>query len=144
MVANSAGFDEPVSGQTFSDVPPGSPFYKYVERLAARGYISGYRDGTFRAASWITRGQLSKITSNSAGFTETIPPGTRNFEDVPGTGTFWVFIERLAKRSIVGGYACGGEGEPCPGVYFRPGNNVTRGQAAKMVANTFFPNCATP
>ena len=39
-------------------------------------------------------------------------------------------------------------GEPCvaPGnrPYFRPGNNVTRGQTAKIVANTFFPGCSTP
>jgi hypothetical protein len=144
MVANAAGFDEPVSGQTFSDVPPGSPFYEFIERLAARGYISGYADGTFRAGSRVTRGQLAKIVANSAGFTEPIPAGTRSFKDVPGTGPFWVFIERLSKRGIVGGYPCGGEGEPCPGAYFRPTNNVTRGQAAKMVANTFFPGCATP
>ncbi|HEX8221949.1 MAG TPA: S-layer homology domain-containing protein, partial [Chloroflexia bacterium] len=144
MLANSAGFDEPVSGQTFSDVPPGSPFYTYIERLAGRGHISGYGDGTFQPGSWITRGQLAKIASNAAGFTDTIPPGTRTFEDVPNTDPFWVFIERLSKRNIVGGYPCGREGEPCPGVYFRPWYNVTRGQAAKIVANTFFPNCAIP
>ena len=28
--------------------------------------------------------------------------------------------------------------------YFRPANNVTRGQSAKIVANTFFPGCQTP
>jgi hypothetical protein len=25
--------------------------------------------------------------------------------------------------------------------YFRPNNDVTRGQAAKIISNTFFPNC---
>jgi S-layer homology domain len=33
----------------------------------------------------------------------------------------------------VSGYTCGGQGEPCPGLYFRPGNLVTRGQLSKVV-----------
>ncbi len=27
--------------------------------------------------------------------------------------------------------------------YFIPGNNATRGQTSKIVANAFFPNCTT-
>jgi hypothetical protein len=45
----------------FSDVPPGSTFYAYVETAHARGIISGYRDGTFRPSEHATRGQLSKM-----------------------------------------------------------------------------------
>jgi len=44
----------------------------------------------------------------------------------------------MACRGIINGYPCGGPGEPCNGnddPYFRPGNNVTRGQFAKVVAN---------
>jgi len=47
---------------------------------------------------------------------------------------------------VMGGYACGGEGEPCgPGnlPYFRPNANATRGQVAKINSNTFFPGCQT-
>ena len=55
----------------------------------------------------------------------------------PGT-TFYDFIQRLASRSIIGGYACGGVGEPCvPPTnrpYFRPNNAVSRGQTSKIVA----------
>jgi hypothetical protein len=51
--------------------------------------------------------------------------------------TFHEFVERLASREIIAGYACGGPGEPC-GVgnkpYFRPFAGVTRGQTAKIVA----------
>ena len=43
------------------------------------------------------------------------------------------------------GYACGSAGEPCvPPTnrpYFRSTNNATRAQTAKIVANTFFPEC---
>jgi hypothetical protein len=38
-------------------------------------------------------------------------------------------------------------GEPCDTEqrpYFRWGNPVTRGQASKIVANTFYPGCQTP
>ena len=52
----------------FSDVPEGSTFYVYVRCLACRGIVSGYGDGTFRPNNNVTRGQLSKIVSNAAGF----------------------------------------------------------------------------
>jgi ribosomal protein L30/L7E len=42
----------------------------------------------------------------------------------------------MACRGTVGGYPCGGPGEPCPGTYYRPNNDVTRGQLAKIIANT--------
>jgi hypothetical protein len=51
--------------------------------------------------------------------------------------TFYEYVQRLASRGIIAGYACGGPGEPC-GVgnlpYFRPGAGVTRGQTTKIVA----------
>src|SRR5687767_13850664 len=45
MVSNARGFNEPVSGQTFHDVPPSHTFYAWIQRLAARGIMSGYRCG---------------------------------------------------------------------------------------------------
>ena len=45
---------------------------------------------------------------------------------------------------MISGYACGGAGEPCPGLYYRPVAPVTRGQTAKFISNAFFPNCQTP
>jgi hypothetical protein len=159
IVSNSAGFNEPVSGQSFEDIAPGSTFYEFIERLTARAVMSGYPCGGlnepcvppgnrpyFRPNASATRGQLSKIVSNAAGFSE--PVSGQTFEDVPPGYTFYEFIERLASRGVMSGYACGGPGEPCvlPGnrPYFRPGNNVTRGQTSKIVGNTFFPDCITP
>jgi len=159
IVSNSAGFQEPVSGQTFEDVPPGSTFYEYIERLTSRGVMNGYPCGSagepcippanrpyFRPNASATRGQISKIVSNAAGFQE--PVSGQTFEDVPPGSTFYDFIERLASRGVINGYPCGGPGEPCiPPLnrpYFRTNNNVTRGQTTKIVANTFFPGCDTP
>ena len=120
---------------SFTDVEPGSTFYQYVMCLACRDIVSGYSDGTFRPGNPVTRGQLSKIVSNAAGFSD--PVSGQSFEDVAPGSTFYEYVERLASRGIIAGYACGGASEPC-GVgnlpYFRPGAGVTRGQTAKIVA----------
>ncbi|MEO8285779.1 MAG: S-layer homology domain-containing protein [Chloroflexota bacterium] len=155
IVSNAAGFSDPASGQLFQDIVPANTFYVWVQRLASRGYISGYPCGGpgepcgsgnlpyFRPGNNATRGQISKIVSNAAGFNEP-PADNQIFADVPPSSTFYEWIQRLASRSIMSGYPCGGPGEPCGAgnlPYFRPGNNATRGQTSKIVANTFYPNC---
>ncbi len=160
IVSNSAGFNEDAGEQIYEDVPPASPFYTWINRLSRRGHMGGYPCGTvpnepceppndrpyFRPNFNATRGQLSKIVSNAAGYAD-IPAG-QIFEDVPPDNAFYMWIQRLASRGIMGGYPCGGEGEPCiepdNRPYFRWAATVTRGQSTKIVANTFFPNCQTP
>jgi len=121
---------------TFTDVPQGSTFYPYIHCLACLGIINGYPDNTFRPNNNVTRGQLSKIISNAAGFND--PQTMQMFQDVPVGSTFFDFVGRLASRGYIGGYPCGGPGEPCgPGnlPYFRPNSNATRGQISKIVSN---------
>jgi len=157
IVANSADMHEPVHTWTFQDVPPDSTFYEFIERMASRGIIGGYNCGGpgepcgpesrpyFRPGSNATRGQISKIVSNAAQFGE--PAGAQVFEDVPPSNPFYEWIQRLVHRSIMGGYNCGGPGEPCgpeSRPYFRWPNNATRGQTSKIVSNTFFPECQAP
>jgi hypothetical protein len=125
-------------------VQPDSTFYAFVHCLACRGIIIGYSDGTFRPNNDVTRGQAAKIVANSAGYNETIPPTQQTFNDVPPDSTFWVYIERVALHGAISGYSCGGEGEPCPGRYFRPTNNMTRGQLAKVDATAAGYNEAIP
>jgi competence protein ComEC len=124
----------------FTDVPVGSTFYQYIHCLFCLGIVSGYSDGTFRPFNNVTRGQLSKIVSNSAGFNDT--PTGQQFQDVPPTGVgseFYTYIYRLAHRGFITGYPCGGPFEPCvpPGnlPYFRPNANATRGQISKIISN---------
>ncbi|HYO48467.1 MAG TPA: S-layer homology domain-containing protein, partial [Chloroflexia bacterium] len=159
IVSNAAGYVDDVAGrQTYTDVPSTQTFWLWIERLSLHGVMGGYNCGGtgepcdsqnrpyFRPQNNATRGQLSKIVSNAAGYND--PSAGQQFEDVPTTNTFYAEIQRLASRGIMGGYPCGGTGEPCvpPGnrPYFRPASNVTRGQASKIVANTFYPNCVTP
>ncbi|MDQ3705205.1 MAG: S-layer homology domain-containing protein [Chloroflexota bacterium] len=155
IVANAAGYNDTPTGQTFQDVPPDSPFYAFIERMSSRSIISGYACGGpgeecvapdnrpyFRPAKNVSRGQLTKIVSNARGYSDT--PAAQTFEDVTPSNAFYLFVERLVSRGVMSGYACGGPGEPCQAgnrAYFRPGMDVTRGQASKIVGNSFFPNC---
>jgi hypothetical protein len=160
IVSQSAGFSEPPGEQFYEDVPPASPFYQWINRLSNRGYIGGYQCGLvpeepcippgnrpyFRPNAPATRGQLSKIVATAAQIND--PVEGQTYTDVGPTSTFYLWIEQLSQRGVMGGYPCGTvPSEPCDSEnrpYFRPNNNVTRGQASKIVSNTFFPNCVTP
>jgi hypothetical protein len=159
MVSNAAGFDEDPGPQIYEDVDGNNPFYQWINRLSRRGHMGGYPCGTvdaepclppdnrpyFRPGNSATRGQLSKIVSNTAGLSGT--PSGQYYTDVPIGHPFYVWIMRLTAAGAISGYPCGGPGEPCDSQnrpYFRPYNNVTRGQASKIVANTFYPNCKPP
>ncbi|HST06219.1 MAG TPA: S-layer homology domain-containing protein [Chloroflexia bacterium] len=157
VVSNAAGFSEPHSEQSFEDVAMGNTFYDFIERLVSRGIINGYPCGGtgepcgggnlpyFRPSANVTRGQTSKIVAIAA-LLPAPPIGQQSFEDVPEGSTYWSWIESLAGIGAINGYPCGGLGEPCGptnGPYFRPAADVTRGQAAKIVSNTFFPSCHT-
>jgi hypothetical protein len=160
IVANAAGFNEPADAQQYEDVTINSTFFLFIWRLTTRGFVLGYPCGGpgepcvppdnrpyFRPNGNATRGQISKIIAGAAGLPMP-PPDQRTFEDVPQSSTFFEEIEAVANTGAINGYACGGPGEPCmpPGnlPYFRPGNNATRGQTSKIVANVFFPGCYTP
>ena len=147
IVGLAAGFNEPVTTQTFEDVPPGHTFYQYVERMALRVIIVGYPCGGlgepcgpdnlpyFRLGVTVNRAQLSKIASLAFGFQD--PVSGQTFEDVVPQNHFYPYIENLAGRSIINGYPCGGLGEPCippwNRPYFRFGNSITRGQVVRFV-----------
>jgi hypothetical protein len=157
IVANAADLDDPPGARIFEDVPEDSTFFEYIQRLTNEGYISGYPCGGadepckpgnrpyFRPGANATRGQLSKIVANAAEIESAVSGQT--YEDVAPSSPFYLYIERLSDLNVMSGYPCGGAGEPCQAgnkPYFRPNADVTRGQAAKIVANTFFPNCQTP
>jgi N-acetylneuraminic acid mutarotase len=153
FAANAAHYQDiiPPTRQTFSDVPPASPFWVYVERVALHGVISGYSTSPpcttgvpcFMPAAYVTRGQMAKFTSNAAGYTDPIPSTQQTFRDVLPGSTFWIYIERVAQHGVISGYSTSPPcttGAPC----FLASNAVTRGQATKFSANAFFPNCSTP
>jgi hypothetical protein len=159
MVSNAAGFSEDPGPQLYEDVGSTNPFYQWINRLSNRGHMGGYPCGTvdvepciqpdnrpyFRPFVNASRGQLAKIVANAANVGGT-PTGVF-YTDVQEDNPFYLWIMRLTNIGVMSGYECGGPGEPCDPQnrpYFRPFANVTRGQASKIVANTFYPNCQTP
>ena len=124
IVANSAALTDPVpTSQTFEDVPPGNAFFAFVERVAGHDILSGYPCGGpfepcvppgnrpyFRPGNNATRGQIAKIVSNGAGWSDT--PTAQMFEDVPSHQPVLVFIERLASRGISAATRVAGRASP--------------------------------
>lgn len=148
IIANARGYQEIPTTQTFEDVTPGDPFYEFVERISRRRIADGYPCGGpgepcrppsnrpyFRPGNSLTRGQVSKMIANAWGYNE--PQNGQTFEDVLPNSPFYPYIERLADRRLITGYACGGAGEPCVGPdnrpYFRPASETARGQFTKLV-----------
>ncbi len=129
----------------FNDVDPSAYYAPAVQYLNCRGFLNGYPCGGpgepcpgqyFRPNNNTTRGQFTKILALGRGWPLLDPP-TGTFQDVAPGQTFYTYIETAAGRGILAGYPCGGPGEPCvaPGnrPYFRPGNNITRGQLSKLI-----------
>ncbi len=136
----------------FPDVTADSPFYTVISGLSMSGVISGYADGTFKPGKPLYRGQLAKIVvlafgipvqasvdKRSAGGTAQASQVSMggyfgdilvqvnkdgHFNDVPADHPYYAYIEAAFFRGLIDGYADGS---------FRPYNDVTRGQVAKIV-----------
>lgn len=147
VVALSAGYNDEITEQTFQDVAPGSTFFTWIGQLELHDVISGYACGGtgepcvapgnmpyFRPNATATRGQLTKVIVISSGLPIDITGGP-HFTDVAVGSTFYDYIETLFNAGAINGY---------PDNTFRPNNQVTRAQAAKIIANVFFPGCVTP
>jgi hypothetical protein len=134
----------------FTDVPLDFWGNRYIGWVITEEIAGGYNCGGagepcddasrpyFRPNANMTRSQFAKVVSNMLIIND--DPGGQIYEDVPVGSPFFVWINRLTSRGIMGGYPCGGPGEPCvPPLnrpYFRPGADITKGQAAKIVANS--------
>jgi hypothetical protein len=70
---------------------------------------------------------LCKIIVLAQGWALYTPP-TPTFRDVPATDVFYAYVETAYNHEIISGYNCGAGCRE-----FRPGNNATRGQIAKIV-----------
>jgi hypothetical protein len=129
---------------TFNDVPSTHTFYQWIEVGVANGVVGGYNCGGpfeacdpqsrpyFRPGANVTRGQLSKMIVKAKGWGP-LEGGSPTFIDVPSDNPFFGFIERISANGVIGGYECGGPGEPCPGRYFHPSSDSTRAQATKII-----------
>jgi hypothetical protein len=121
----------------FQDVQETNPYFDAVNFLNGWGAVSGYEDGTFRPYNNVTRAQVAKIVVLAFGF-QLKAADTQRFSDVPTSDVFASYIETAYAHNLISGYEDG---------TFRPTNNVTRGQLAKIIveaAGIKLVNPATP
>ena len=125
------GYLPPACSSTpmFADVPPSSPFCRWIEELARRGVVSGCGGGNYCPQFEVSREQMAVFVLRTLDAALNPPAcGAPMFADVPPTSVFCRWIEELARRGVVTG--CG-SGNYCPT------DPVTREQMGVFIAVTF-------
>jgi hypothetical protein len=112
-----------VNASSFIDVQSRDWFYPYVEALVEVGIIDNSFD-YYRPGDSLNRAEAVKVIVEAAGY-EYVEPAVPTFRDVMPGIWYYKYVETAAAHGVVSGYA------DRPG-YFGPGDNVTRGQFAKM------------
>ncbi len=109
----------------FPDVPDGADYAEAVIGLAAAGIITGDGNGNFNPHSTITRAEMAAIICRLMGAEdEIVTPDRRVYNDVETD--YWA-CGYIAKATELGIFNGDGTGN------FRPTDNVTYEQAAKML-----------
>ena len=94
-----------------------------ITQWQSKGLIQGYEDGTFKPGNTITRADFVTLMNNAKGFWS---EGSINFSDVKNGSWFYSAVARAVAAGYVKGYSDGS---------FKPGNTITRAEAAVMIAN---------
>ena len=104
----------------FPDVPANHWAVSYIENLVARGILAGYTDGTFKPSNTITRAEIAKMVAVAKGL------GTATGSSFSDTSGHWAvgYIEAIKTAGYINGY---------PDGTFRPNNNISRAEIAKIV-----------
>lgn len=113
--------------EAFKDVPESAWYHGYVMMLADKGIVRCFGStGEFRPLNKLTRGQAAKMLAIAAGLP--YEGKQADFPDVDKKDEMSPYIAALYDIAAIRGFPDGS---------FRPGENITRGQAAKIVALAF-------
>lgn len=115
LVVTAVRFTEHRRGTaSFTDVAETDWYYPEISAAAARGWIGGYEDGTFRPNNPITRAQAAAVINRLLGrqadedFLERRPAGLRSFPDaLPG---YWAY-EDVMEAANAHDYRARSDGE---------------------------------
>jgi hypothetical protein len=109
----------------FTDVPPSSPYFKFIQKLKDLGITGGCTATTYCPNDSVTRGEMAVFIIASR--YETTPytyPSTPYFTDVPPSNPFFKFIQKMAQTGITAG---------CAPEMYCPNDTLTRGQMAVFI-----------
>jgi hypothetical protein len=100
-------------GESFPDVPPAHPFYRFVETLLHVGVTAGCTATTYCPDGVTTREQMAVflLRAREGGAFTPPPCTTAPFPDVPCASPFAAWVQELVARGVTSG--CGG-GLYCP------------------------------
>lgn len=113
--------------ETFKDVKVSSVYYEYVNELFERGFVSGYKDGSFKPGGLLTRAEASKILALNLGLDVT-KSFHHTFKDVPTSDWAYPYIAALKEAGVIDGFQDG---------TFKPNAPITRNQMAKIIVNGY-------
>ena len=109
----------------FSDVDGDDWFNTAVSTMSAMGIVDGYEDGTFRPDQPITRAEFVTIATRFFDYAAEYEEGT--FTDVEGDEWYADYVQAGVDLGLIDGYEDGS---------YRPGENITRAEAATIVNRT--------
>jgi hypothetical protein len=124
-------FDPPApSSQRFVDVPPGNPFYAFIEQMAVRRITEGCDTNPLRYCPLnpVLRDQMAAFIIRALGEFDPPQPPFQRFLDVPPSQPFYRFIDRMAVLNITNG---------CDANLYCPSLAVSRGQMAAFLVRAF-------
>jgi hypothetical protein len=107
---------------SFPDVADSAWYAPFVQKVAAKGIVNGYEDGTFRPDNTLTRAEAAKMIALAAGLSVDESAIT-SFADANGDW-YTPYIAAAAQAGIINGY---------PDGTFAPNGKVTRAELAKMI-----------
>ncbi len=110
---------------SFPDVPEKHPLRISVGAMAALGYVTGFKDGTFKPEGNITRAEMCTLVMKIKP-SEKAPTTRSIFKDVPASHWAANYIAQAVEQKLVKGYPNGG---------FVPGRGVTRAEAVQIIAS---------
>jgi len=112
----------------FSDVPLQHPNAKAIEFVREQGIVNGYPDGTFKPNQLINRAEFTKIIIEAILGQPPLEHAGQCFPDVESEQWFYAYVCYAKRMEIISGF---------PDGTFKPTQNITFAEAAKIVANSF-------
>lgn len=109
---------------SFDDVSYNSWYAPYIATAEKNGLIQGYGDGTFKPGAYINRAEIMKIFLE--GKADNLTASTEaDFTDVDPNAWYMPYLNYAVENGIIEGYTDG---------TVRPGNNIYRGEMAKIAS----------
>jgi hypothetical protein len=109
----------------FTDVPPTSSFFKFIQKLRDLGITDGCSATQFCPTDAVTRAEMAAFIIRAR--YETTPytyPSTPYFTDVPPSNLYFPFVQKMAQIGITAGCA--------PSLYC-PNDTLPRGQMSVFI-----------